>query len=64
MHTKTERRCVACRQVKLSNEMLRVARINSEFIIDFNHKINREISEIRPLEMAILLGFIKKYKKI
>ena len=32
--------------------------------IDFNHKINREISEIRPLEMAILLGFIKKYKKI
>ena len=39
MHTKTERRCVACRQSKLSNEMLRIARINGEFIIDFNHKI-------------------------
>ncbi len=39
MHTKSERRCVVCRQAKLQSEMLRVARINNEFMIDFNHKL-------------------------
>ena len=34
MHKKQERRCVACRQNKQQNEMIRIARINQEFVID------------------------------
>ena len=39
MHIKQNRKCVACRQTKQQNEMLRIARINDEFIIDENHKL-------------------------
>ena len=39
MHIKQNRRCVACRETKQQNEMLRIARINDEFIIDENHKL-------------------------
>ncbi len=39
MHIKQERRCVACRNVKQQNEMLRIARINENFLIDKNHKL-------------------------
>ena len=38
MHIKQERRCVACRECKQQSEMLRIARINEEYIIDLNHK--------------------------
>lgn len=40
MHIKTERRCVACRQAKLQSELLRVARVNNEFMIDKYHKLD------------------------
>ena len=40
MHVKTERRCVACRQAKLQSEMLRIVRINGEFMLDAKHKLN------------------------
>ncbi len=39
MHIKRERRCVACRQTKQQNEMLRISRINNEYIIDSEHKL-------------------------
>ena len=39
MHIKQERRCVACRQNKQQKEMLRIARINEECIIDKNQKL-------------------------
>ena len=39
MHIKKERRCVACRQNKQQNEMLRIARINEDFIIDENQTL-------------------------
>ena len=39
MHTKQERRCVACKQSKQQNEMLRVARINNQYMLDVNHKL-------------------------
>lgn len=39
MHNKFERRCVACRQTKPQSEMLRVTRINNEFMLDLNHKL-------------------------
>ena len=38
MHIKQERRCVACRQNKQQKEMLRIARINEECVIDKNQK--------------------------
>lgn len=38
MHLKQSRRCVACRATKLQNEMLRIAKIGEEFIIDEKNK--------------------------
>ena len=34
-----ERRCVACRENKQQNEMLRIARLNDNYTIDKNHKL-------------------------
>lgn len=39
MHIKQERKCVACKECKQQNQMLRVARINDEFLIDKNNKL-------------------------
>lgn len=39
MHIKQVRRCVACRESKLQSEMLRIARIDEEYVIDLNHKL-------------------------
>lgn len=39
MHIKQERRCVACRQAKLQNEMLRIARVENEYFIDEQNKM-------------------------
>ena len=37
MHIKQERRCVACRENKQQNEMLRIARVNNNYLIDEKH---------------------------
>ncbi|MBR6779155.1 MAG: YlxR family protein [Clostridia bacterium] len=39
MHTKKERRCVACREPKQQSELLRVAKIDNEYIIDKKQKL-------------------------
>ncbi len=39
MHIKQERRCVACRQNKQQNEMIRITRLNQEFVIDKDYKL-------------------------
>ena len=39
MHTKQQRKCVACRICKNQNEMLRIAKINNSFLIDGNNKL-------------------------
>lgn len=39
MHVKQERRCVACRENKHQSEMLRITKINNEFLIDANQKL-------------------------
>lgn len=39
MHIKQERRCVACRESKQQKEMLRIARINEDYIIDLTQKL-------------------------
>lgn len=60
MHTKTERRCVACKQANLQKNMLRVARIDNEFIIDKNHKLNGRGAYICKTESCLSLT-IKKH---
>ena len=39
MHTKKERRCVACKSSKQQQEMIRVARVENKFEIDINYKL-------------------------
>ena len=39
MHPKQQRRCVACRTSKFQNEMIRIAKIGEEFIIDEKNKL-------------------------
>ncbi len=39
MHIKQNRKCVACRESKQQNEMLRIARIDNEFLIDEKNKL-------------------------
>ncbi len=39
MHIKQERRCVACRECKHQNLMLRIARVQNDYLIDTKHKL-------------------------
>ena len=39
MHIKQERKCVACKNSKQQHEMLRIARINQEYVLDENNKL-------------------------
>ena len=34
-----DRKCVACRQTKKQNDMLRVAKISGEFVLDLKQKL-------------------------
>lgn len=36
---KQERRCVACRQVGNQNDLIRIAKIDGEFVLDKLHKL-------------------------
>lgn len=38
MHTTYERRCVACRQPKLKQEMVRISKVNNNLSIDETQK--------------------------
>ena len=38
MHTTYERRCVACRQTNLKQNLIRVCRVNDKYIIDNTYK--------------------------
>lgn len=40
MHITYERRCVACRQPHLKQEMLRIVRVNDQYTIDNTYKLN------------------------
>ena len=40
MHTTYERRCVACRQPRLKQNMIRVCRMGEQYIIDTSYKLN------------------------
>ena len=38
MHTTYERRCIACRQTNLKQNLIRVCRVNNEYFIDTTYK--------------------------
>ena len=40
MHTTFERRCIACRQTNLKQNLLRVCRVGEDYIIDSTYKLN------------------------
>lgn len=40
MHTTFERRCIACRQTNLKQNLLRVCRAEGDYIIDSTYKLN------------------------
>ena len=40
MHTTYERRCIACRQTNLKQNLIRVCRVGDDYVIDHTHKLN------------------------
>lgn len=40
MHTTYQRRCVACRQPHLKQEMVRITKVNGDYVIDETYKLN------------------------
>ena len=60
MHIKKERRCVACRQNKLQNEMLRIARLNDNYTIDKGQKLDGRGAYICKDHKCIELTIKKK----
>ena len=67
MHTTYERRCIACRQTALKQNLIRVCRVNDEYIIDNTYKalgrsayicknnecLKKLVVSIKPLEFSI-----------
>ena len=60
MHIKQQRKCVACRESKQQNEMLRIAKVNDCFIIDLNHKLGGRGAYICKNNQCINLAIKKK----
>lgn len=60
MHIKQERRCVACRNSKQQHEMLRIARVNQEYLIDENNKLGGRGAYICKENKCIDLTIKKK----
>ena len=57
MHQKRERKCISCRETKNQYDMLRVAKIGDELVIDKFHKLGGRGAYIctddKCLELAI-----------
>lgn len=60
MHIKTERRCVACRANKQQNEMIRIARVNQECLIDEKNKLGGRGAYVCKAKECINLTIKKK----
>lgn len=60
MHIKTERRCVACRENKQQAEMLRIAKINNDFMLDHNHKLGGRGAYVCKCSACISLAIKKR----
>ena len=60
MHLKQCRRCVACRQGKLQSEMLRLAKVNNQIIIDDKNKFGGRGAYVCKNNICIKLAVKKK----
>ena len=60
MHIKKERRCVSCRESKQQNEMLRIAKVNNDFIIDHNLKLGGRGAYVCKCSECINLAIKKR----
>ncbi len=60
MHIKNERRCIACRQNKQQNELIRIAKVNGAFVIDKLHKLGGRGAYICKNNDCITLAIKKK----
>jgi len=60
MHIKKERRCVSCRQPKQQNEMLRVAKIGENFILDHNQKLDGRGAYVCKCKECLTLAIKKR----
>ncbi len=60
MHLKQSRRCVACRQSKLQNEMLRLTKINNQILIDEKNKLGGRGAYVCKNDDCIKLAIKKK----
>ena len=60
MHTKQQRKCVACRESKQQNEMLRIAKVNDCFIIDEKQKLGGRGAYICKSNQCLNLTIKKK----
>ena len=40
MHIKMTRRCIACRQTNLKQNLIRICRVGEEYVIDTTYKLN------------------------
>ena len=60
MHIKQERRCVACRECKQQNDMLRIARIQNEYLIDIYNKLGGRGAYVCKDRKCIDLAIKKK----
>ena len=60
MHIKKERRCVSCRESKQQTEMLRIAKVNNDFIIDHNHKLGGRGAYVCKCSECINLAIKKR----
>jgi predicted RNA-binding protein YlxR (DUF448 family) len=60
VHIKQERRCVACRENKQQNEMLRIARINDNYLIDDKNTLGGRGAYVCSNKKCIELTIKKK----
>ena len=60
MHIKQQRKCVACRESKQQNEMLRIAKVNDCFIIDEKQKLGGRGAYICKSNQCLNLTIKKK----
>ena len=60
MHIKQQRKCVACRESKHQNEMLRIAKVGECFKIDESHKLGGRGAYVCKNNQCINLAINKK----
>lgn len=60
MHEKNFRRCVACRQSKHQNDMLRLSRINGEIVFDYENRLGGRGAYVCKNEDCIKLAIKKR----